>query len=170
MTNPGQPAITIPGGAWVGLLLALGVTALAAAIGSVASIKAADFYAALARPTWAPSPGVFGPVWTVLYLMMALAAWLVWRRAGLPAATGPLALYLVQLALNAAWTWLFFRWRLGALAFVEILLLWLVLLVTIVAFWRVRAVAGALLLPYLAWVSFATALTAAIWRRNPGLL
>jgi tryptophan-rich sensory protein len=170
MTNPGQPATAIPGGPWVGLLLVLGVTALAAAIGSVASIQAADFYAALVKPAWAPSPGVFGPVWTVLYLMMAVAAWLVWRRAGLPAAAGPLALYLVQLALNAVWTWLFFRWRLGALAFVEIILLWLVLLVTIVAFWRVRAVAGALLLPYLAWVSFATALTAAVWRRNPGLL
>lgn len=170
MTNPGQSAIAVPGGAWGGLLLALAVTALAAAIGSVASIKAAAFYGALAKPAWAPSPRVFGPVWTLLYLLMAAAAWMVWRRAGLPAATGPLALYLFQLALNALWTWLFFRWRSGAWALVEIVLLWLVVLVTLVGFWRVRAVAGLLLLPYLVWITFATALTAAIWRRNPGVL
>jgi tryptophan-rich sensory protein len=170
MVNSGQPTVAVPGGAWVGLLLTLAVTALAAFIGSAASIRSAEFYATLAKPPWAPAPGVFGPVWTLLYLMMAVAAWLVWRRAGLPAASGALALYLVQLALNALWTWLFFRWRSGAWALAEILLLWLVLVVTLVCFWRVRPVAGMLLLPYLAWVSFATALTAAVWRRNPGLL
>lgn len=170
MTSSNPPAGTLPVGAWAGLLVALAVTAVAATIGSVASIRAADFYATLAKPSWAPAPGVFGPVWTALYILMAVAAWLVWRRAGLPAAIGPLALYLVQLALNALWTWLFFRWRSGALAFAEILLLGIVLLVTLVRFWRVRPLAGALLLPYLAWVTFAAALTLSVWRRNPGLL
>lgn len=154
----------------LGLLLFLAVTALAAAIGSVASIQSAGFYAALEKPAWAPPARVFGPVWTVLYILMAIAAWWVWRRVGLRAAQGPLALYLAQLALNALWTWLFFRRRSGAWALAEITVLWLVLLLTTVSFWRVRPAAGALLLPYCAWVTFAMALTAAVWRLNPGAL
>ena len=159
-----------PGGAWVSLPLALAITAIAAAVGSAASIHAPEFYGTLAKPSWAPGPGVFGPVWTALYLMMAVAAWLVWRRAGWPAATGPLALYLIQLALNALWTWLFFRWRSGTWALVEILLLWIVLLITLISFWCVQRPAGMLLLPYLAWVTFAAALTFSVWRLNPRLL
>ena len=158
------------GGPVVSLLLLVAVTALAAWGGAVASISAQDFYGALAKPEWAPSPKVFGPVWTVLYLCMAVAAWMVWRTGGPEVARVPLLLYLVQLLLNSLWTWIFFRWHAGGWALVEIALLWVVLLVTIMSFWRVRAAAGMLLLPYLAWVSFATALTAAIWRRNPGVL
>jgi translocator protein len=158
------------GGSWIGLLLSLGVTALAAAIGGIVSARAAGFYGALVKPGWAPPAGIFGPVWTVLYILMALAAWLVWRTADPGAAKGPLALYLVQLALNALWTWFFFRWRLGGWALLEIALLWVTLLLTLVGFWRVRPLAGAMLLPYLAWVTFAMALTAAVWRRNPGVL
>jgi benzodiazapine receptor len=101
------------GGSWAGLLLSLGVTAVAAAIGGFASARAAGFYGVLVKPGWAPPARLFGPVWTVLYILMALAAWLVWRTADPGAAKGPLTLYLVQLALNALWTWLFFRWRLG---------------------------------------------------------
>ncbi len=170
MTNSSESANVLPGGQWAALLLSLGVTALAAALGAVASFDASDFYGALIKPAWAPSPGVFGPVWTVLYACMAVAAWLVWRAAGLSAAKGPLALYLVQLALNALWTWVFFRWRSGGWALTEILALWLVLVPTVVNFWRVRPVAGVLLLPYWAWVTFAAALTAAVWQRNPGVL
>jgi benzodiazapine receptor len=170
MTNPSESAIAVPGGQWASLLLLLGVTALAAALGAVASVNAADFYGLLAKPSWAPSPRVFGPVWTVLYVLMAVAAWLVWRTGGLSAAKGPLALYLAQLALNALWTWLFFGWRSGGWALLEIVALWLILVLTLVSFWRVRAVAGVLLLPYWAWVTFAAALTAEIWRRNPGVL
>ena len=101
---------------------------------------------------------------------MAVAAWLVWRAGGPGAARSPLVLYLVQLALNALWSWLFFGWRLGGWAVLEIVALWVILLVTLVSFWRVRAVAGLLLLPYWAWVTLAMALTAAVWRRNPGVL
>lgn len=169
MTNSSQSPAAAPGGPW-SLVLSLGVTALAAAVGAVASAGARDFYGVLAKPAWAPSPGVFGPVWTVLYLLMAVAAWLVWRRGGPTAVKVPIALYLFQLALNALWTWLFFYWRLGGWALLEIIVLWLVLLLTVIRFWRVRAAAGALLLPYWAWVTFATALTAATWQRNPGVL
>ena len=170
MTNPSQSIIPSPGKQLVSLLLSLGVTAIAGAVGAAASVNAADFYKALAKPAWAPSPNVFGPVWTVLYIFMAFAAWLVWRKGGLSKAKNALALYLIQLALNALWTWLFFRWRLGGWALIEIIVLWFILLLTLISFWRVRTMAGALLLPYLVWVSFAMALTAAVWRLNPGLL
>jgi tryptophan-rich sensory protein len=106
----------------------------------------------------------------VLYVLMALAAWLVIRAWGWPRARPPIALYALQLGLNALWTWLFFRWRAGWVAFVEILALWGLLLFTTVTFWRARRLAGGLLVPYLAWVTFAAALTYAVWRRNPGLL
>lgn len=170
MTNSSRSPSSARGGRWSSLLLSLGVTFLAAAVGAVPSAGARDFYGVLTKPAWAPSPGVFGPVWTVLYILMAVAAWLVWRREGPAAARVPLALYGIQLALNALWTWLFFRWRLGGWALAEIIVLWLVLLLTVFRFWRVRAAAGALLLPYWAWVTFATALTAATWQRNQGLL
>lgn len=152
------------------LVLFLGITALAATAGAMASVNASSFYGLLAKPSWAPPAGLFGPVWTVLYILMAIAAWLVWRARGLASGKGPLGLYLVQLALNALWTWLFFRWRMGAWALAEIVILWLILIATLTRFWRVHPLAGALLLPYLAWVTFATALTAAVWRLNPGLL
>lgn len=143
------------------------VAFVAAAIGAIASVDAAQFYQQLDRPQWAPPAGWFGPVWSVLYLSMGIAAWLVWRARGFGAA---LVLFLVQLAANALWSWLFFAWHRGALAFVEVLVLWLLIVATVVAFWRVRALAGALLLPYLLWVSFAAALTFAVWQRNPALL
>jgi tryptophan-rich sensory protein len=98
---------------------------------------------------------------------MGAAAWLVWREHGFRKASTALSLFLIQLAANALWTWLFFAWRLGALAFAEILILWALILCTLVAFWRVRRIAGALLLPYLAWVTFASALTYEVWRLNP---
>ena len=143
---------------------------IAAAIGAAASIQAGAFYARLVRPDWAPPANVFGPVWTVLYLLMGLAAWLVWREGGFRARRLALGLFLVQLAVNALWSWLFFGWHLGALAFADIVLLWGLLVATLVAFWRVRPVAGALLVPYLLWVSFATALSYSVWQHNPQLL
>lgn len=154
----------------LGLLAWLAVTFVAAALGAVASADAPAFYAQLDRPAWAPPASVFGPVWSALYLLMGVAAWLVWRERGAGGARAALGIYLVQLAANALWSWLFFGWHLGALAFVDVLLLWALIAVTIVAFWRIRPLAGALLLPYLAWVSFAAALTWAVWQRNPGLL
>jgi translocator protein len=154
----------------LGLAAWLGVTFIAAAIGSIASINAGPFYQQLTRPDWAPPATVFGPAWTVLYTLMGIAAWLVWRRGGFRAAQAPLVLYLVQLGFNALWSWLFFAWRLGALAFAEILLLWVLIVATVVTFWRVRALAAALLVPYLLWVSFASALSYAIWQLNPAVL
>lgn len=154
----------------IGLIAWLAVCFAAAAIGGIASIQAASFYAGLVRPEWAPPATWFGPVWTVLYTLMGIAAWLVWRVGGFRAARGALTVFLVQLALNALWSWLFFRWKLGALAVIEIALLWLLVVATLVAFWGVRKTAGALLLPYLLWVGFATALCYSVWRLNPGAL
>ncbi len=145
-------------------------TAAAAVAGAIASVRAADFYQQLAQPTWAPPAAVFGPVWSVLYVLMAFAAWLVVRALGWPSARPAIALYVAQLALNALWPWIFFQWRLGGVALAEILVLWTLLLLTVRAFWHARRLAGVLLLPYLAWVSFATALTWAVWQRNPQAL
>jgi benzodiazapine receptor len=152
------------------LIVALGVTAVGAAAGGWASVGARSFYAALDRPGWAPPGSLFGPVWTVLYALMAVAVWLVWRAAGFPRARAAVWLFLAQLAANALWSWLFFAWRLGALAFAEVVLLWGLVAATTVAFWRIRRLPALLMLPYLAWVGFATALTFAVWQRNPALL
>lgn len=155
----------------VALVVCLLVTFAAAAIGSIASMQAASFYGQLVRPDWAPPAAVFGPVWTLLYALMAVAAWLVWRKAGrFAAARGALVLFLVQLVANALWSWLFFAWHLGGAAFAEILLLWLLIAATVTVFWRIRPVAGALLLPYWAWVTFAALLSFATWRLNPQIL
>ena len=140
------------------------------AVGAVASIQAKSFYGQLVQPEWAPPSYVFGPVWTVLYALMAIAAWLVWRSGGFHSNRIALSLFLVQLALNALWSWLFFAWQLGALAFVDIVVLWVLIVATLVAFWRVRPLAGALLIPYLLWVSFAAALNYSLWQLNPQLL
>lgn len=146
------------------------VVYIAAAIGAAASIQAGFFYTQLVRPDWAPPASVFGPVWTALYALMGVAAWLVWRVGGFRAARSALTLFLVQLALNALWSWLFFGWHRGAWAFADILLLWPLIVATVIAFWRIRPLAGALLVPYLLWVSFAAALNYAVWQLNPQVL
>lgn len=155
---------------WMGLLLWLGLCAVAAIIGGIASAEAPAFYAQLEKPSWAPPSGLFGPVWTLLYMSMAVAAWLVWRERGWARARAPLGLFVVQLALNALWSWLFFGWRQGGLAFADILFLLALIVLTLTAFARVRRLAAWLLVPYLAWVSFATALNYSVWQRNPHLL
>ena len=101
---------------------------------------------------------------------MGIAAWLVWRVDGFRASRAALTLFLVQLAVNALWSWLFFAWQLGALAFADIVVLWLLIVATLVSFWRVRPLAGILLLPYLLWVSIATALNFSLWHLNPNVL
>lgn len=154
----------------VGLVAWLIVSFIAAAIGGAASIQAGPFYTQLVRPEWAPPSSIFGPVWTVLYALMGIAAWLVWRAGDFRATKFPLTLFLVQLALNALWSWLFFGWHHGALAFADILLLWALIVATLIAFWRIRRLAGALLFPYLLWVSFASALNYSVWQLNPQVL
>jgi tryptophan-rich sensory protein len=138
-------------------------------MGGVASANSPEFYRQLDRPAWAPA-WVFGPMWTVLYAMQGVAAWLVWRRRDTRGARVALAVFITQLVLNGLWTWLFFAWQQGGLAFAEILVLLALILATIALFWRIRPLAGALLLPYAGWVAFASALTYAIWRWNPTLL
>lgn len=151
-----------------GLLGWLLVVFVAAAVGAAASVDAPSFYAQLSKPTWAPPAGVFGPVWTVLYALMGVAAWLVWRSPGPKRAA--LTLFGAQLAANALWSWLFFAWHRGALAAVEILVLLALIVAMIVAFWRISRLAALLMVPYLLWVSFASVLTWAVWRSNPTLL
>ncbi|MCJ0826351.1 tryptophan-rich sensory protein [Luteimonas sp. 50] len=155
---------------WFGLAGWAALCFAASAIGAAASIQAGSFYVRLAQPAWAPPASVFGPVWTVLYALMALAAWLVWRSGGLRGNRLPLTLFVAQLALNALWSWLFFAWHRGGWAFADIVALWILLLATVVSFWRVRPLAGVLLVPYLAWVSFAAALNHAVWQLNPQVL
>lgn len=154
----------------IGLLGWLFLCFTAAAIGAVASSRAGSFYEQLVRPAWAPPGWLFGPVWTTLYVLMAVAAWLIWRAHGFKEGKTALVLFVVQLGANALWTWVFFAWREGALAVAEVVLLWCLIVATIVSFRRLNAVAAALLLPYLAWVTFASALTFAVWRLNPDLL
>ncbi|HSC15277.1 MAG TPA: TspO/MBR family protein [Gammaproteobacteria bacterium] len=153
-----------------GLVLWLAVCFLAAAIGASASLQAGTFYAELVRPDWAPPAAVFAPVWTMLYAMMAVAAWLVWRRREIRPARIGLAFFVLQLVLNALWSWLFFGWNRGALSFLDIVLLWALIVATLVLFWRIRPLAGWLLVPYLAWVTFASALNYEIWQLNRSIL
>lgn len=152
-------------------LAALGaLTAIAAAAGAVASSGAQGFYLDLDRPGWAPPPEVFGPVWTILYAMMSVAVWLVVRKQSWHDASPIVALYACHLVINALWTWCFFVWQSGAAAVADIAVLWVLVAFMVVAFARVQRVAGMLLLPYLAWVTYASALTLSIWRLNPEML
>ncbi|MFO7786405.1 MAG: TspO/MBR family protein [Halospina sp.] len=149
---------------WCILLLTVAV------LGAVASINAGAFYESLEQPAWAPPGAWFGPVWTTLYALMALAAWLVWRRWRFSGAPIALGLFIIQLLPNVLWSWLFFVWHLGAWSFANILLLWGLILATLVSFWRVHRGAALLLLPYLLWVSLAVALNYSVWQLNPGAL
>jgi benzodiazapine receptor len=153
-----------------GLAAWFGTCFATAGIGAFASANAATFYGQLVKPGWAPPSWLFAPVWTALYSLMAISAWLVWRKHGVSGSRGALILFIAQLVANALWTWIFFAWHDGAFAFAEILLLWGLIVATILAFWRLREVAAVLLLPYLLWVSFAALLTFSTWRLNPGVL
>ena len=143
------------------------------AIGGLSGFATADavssWYPTLVKPSFNPPAWVFGPVWTVLYITMGVAAFLVWRQ-GL--ATGgvrlALVVFAVQLALNGLWSILFFGMQSPGVALIEIIALWLAIAATVVLFWRVATVAGALMVPYLLWVSFATVLNASIWWLNRG--
>ena len=148
----------------------LGLTFLTGVVGGLGSLDAPVFYAQLDKPTWAPPAAVFGPVWSVLYFLMGFAAWMVWRRRDRISVRTPLTFFVVQLLLNALWSWLFFSWRQGGAALAEVVVLWIFVAATVLSFWRVRRAAGIMLVPYFAWVSFASVLTASVWQRNPTLL
>lgn len=146
------------------LVIILVICFLAASLGSIATTpNIPTWYATLAKPQWNPPNWLFGPVWTLLYICMAVAAWLVWRQ-GSPRT--PLTLFTVQLMLNAAWSWLFFWFHLPGAAFVEILVLLVAIAATTLAFWLRSKGAGILMLPYLGCVAFASVLNLAIWRLN----
>lgn len=150
----------------VALALSLAVCFAAAAIGSFLTSDAVTaWYAGLRKSPLNPPNWVFAPVWTLLYTLMAVAAWLVWRRRDRPILF-PLGLFALQLGLNVAWSWLFFYLHNPAAALVEIVALWLSILATATAFWRVSRPASYLLLPYLIWVGFAAVLNFAVWRLN----
>jgi translocator protein len=140
----------------------------AAAIGSIFTMTAVrTWYAEIQKPSFSPPNWLFGPVWTILYAMMAVAVWLVWRQADTRATKLPLVLFGVQLVLNAAWSPIFFGLGSFGGALVDIVALWMAIVATLVAFVRVSLPAGILLIPYLGWVSFAAVLNFSIWRLNP---
>jgi translocator protein len=152
---------------WVGLIVLLLLCFAVAGVSGLATTpNIPNWYAHLAKPSWTPPDWVFGPVWSMLYFTMAVAAWLVWRQAGLAGAAITMALFGIQLLLNALWSWLFFGLHSPGAAAVDIVVLWMAIAATTVAFWRRSALAGILFVPYLVWVSFATALNLALWRLN----
>jgi translocator protein len=148
----------------IGAAVCLALTFGAAWLGS--RFLPDEWYRQLSKPTWNPPNSLFAPVWTILYLLMAVAAWFVWKRYGVANALLPLTLFLFQLLLNAAWPWVFFGLHRPKAAFFEIVVLWVAILATLLSFWEREVLAGVLLLPYLIWVSFAAALNWVIWRMN----
>ena len=150
-----------------GLAVSIIVCFAVAAVGSALTMPSINtWYAALNKPSWNPPSWVFGPVWSALYLSMAVAAWMVWRERGFSAAVIPLALFALQLGLNCAWSGLFFSLHSPWLAFADIALLWCAILATMIAFARVSPLASLLLAPYLIWVSFAAVLNFTIAKMN----
>ena len=155
------------GRAWAGLAGFVLVTFAVSAIGgAVTATSVGTWYQTLARPSFNPPDWVFAPVWTTLYALMAFAAWRVWRRAGFAQARAALSLYVVQLALNLGWSVLFFGLRRPDYALAEIVVLWLAIAATWLAFRRIDGPAAWLLTPYLAWVSFAAVLNGAVVALN----
>jgi len=152
-------------------LLGLGVFALLAlAAASSGAVFTPDaWYRAMNKPSWTPADWVFPTVWTPLYVLIAASGWLVWREAGVAGAALPLAVYVIQLVLNAGWSAVFFGLKKPGLAFAEVIALWLSIALTIVLFWPISTTAALLLVPYLVWVTIATALNFQVWRMNaPG--
>jgi benzodiazapine receptor len=148
----------------LGLAFWLLLTFMVAAWG--AQYNPGTWYQHLAKPDWTPPGWIFGPVWSLLYAAMAVAAWLVWRSAGIRAAALPLGFYLLQLVLNGLWSWIFFGRQMVGLALLDIILLWAMIAVTTVLFWKKNRAAGVLFIPYLLWVTFASALNWKIWMMN----
>lgn len=156
-------------GSHMGLMLVLFLV-ICLAVGGLGALftgsSVRHWYPMIQKPSWTPPSGVFGPVWTILYLMMAIAAWLVWKKQGWSDGAGALRLFAFQLVLNAAWSPLFFGLKSPLAGLLDIVPLWAAILATLISFWKISPAAGALLLPYWLWVSFATALNFAIWKMN----
>jgi benzodiazapine receptor len=145
----------------------LAVAFAVAGLGGLATGSSVDtWYAGLRKPAFNPPNVVFAPVWTTLYAMMAIAAWRVWKASAKPTRRRAMTAYAVQLALNLAWSLLFFGLRQPAAALVDIALLFAAILVTTYHFWRIDRAAGVMMVPYAAWVAFASMLNFEIWRLN----
>ncbi len=150
------------------LLFCIAVCQLAGLIGALATMRSlSGWYVGINKPSFNPPGWVFAPVWTILYTLMGIAAWLVWRK-GLANGTVKVALtlFLIQLVLNSAWTFIFFGARQPLYAFMEIIVLLAVIVCTMVWFFRISTPAGALMVPYVLWVSFASVLNFSIWWLN----
>lgn len=148
------------------LILLLFVGACIAVASTGAIFRPGEWYERIEKPSWRPPNWLFGPVWMILYAMIAVSGWLVWSEAGWSGAAVPLAVYGVQLVLNALWSFVFFGLRRLGLAVAEMMVLWLSIVATILLFYPIHSGAALMLLPYLAWVSFAMLLNFAIWRLN----
>ena len=146
----------------VSLLIVFGIAALG---GFLTNLSVSSWYPSLNKPSWTPTGATIGTIWTILYILMGIAAWIVWRSAS-ERRQLPLAIYAIQLLLNLGWSVLFFGLRSSGLALIEIGVLWLAILATSVAFWKVSKLAGVLMAPYLSWVTFAGVLNALIWNMN----
>ncbi|MEL6443321.1 MAG: TspO/MBR family protein [Bacteroidota bacterium] len=149
-------------------LVLLGFIALVALVAATGSrFEPGAWYAALDKPAWTPPNWLFPVAWSILYLLIAVSGWLVWREVGFEGASKAFTVYGLQLVLNAAWSWLFFGRHDMGLAFLDIAGLWLAIALTMGLFWAIKPLAGALLVPYLLWVTYAAALNLALWRMNP---
>ena len=152
---------------WTGLIIWIAICFAAAGIGALMTTPAlSDWYVTLNKPAWTPPNGVFGPVWTLLYASMGLAAWMVWLQRTSRNVTPALSIFAIQLSLNIAWSGLFFGLHSPGAGLLAIVALWCAIAATILSFRRAVALAGWILVPYLAWVSFAMALNFEIWRMN----
>jgi tryptophan-rich sensory protein len=152
---------------WVPLGLFLVLAFAAAALGALATATSVDtWYPTLRKPDWNPPSWIFSPVWTLLYLLMAVATWRAWRTENVSTARRTVSLYSAQLTLNALWSILFFGMRQPGAALIEIIILWALLVVILLRFWRLDRIAAMLWAPYVAWVTFAAFLNGAIWTLN----
>ncbi len=150
-----------------GLVLSMVVAFSVARLGAIfTNVSLGQWYESLIKPTWTPSGRTIGLIWTILYISMAIAVWVVWLNGGPDMRRSPLTLYGLQLFLNLAWTFIFFGLRSPEIAFIEIIVLWITICATLVSFCKVSIFAGALMVPYLMWVSFAVAINFMIWRLN----
>ncbi len=148
----------------IGLVVWILICFIPAIIGS--QFGPGDWYQTLTKPEWNPPNWIFGSVWTLLYISMGISVWIIWKNYGLKTAAIPITFFIAQLILNALWSWFFFGLENVGLAFIDIVALWTLIFITLILFWKLNTWSGVLLLPYIAWVSFATVLNYNIWQLN----